>query len=302
LLLLFPLAVADGEDDRSPLIKEVLTEFGDYDEVHMLVRGENFLRSRDRAPYVSLGDGEDFLLLDFTDTDLVLTAGLPDGDYLLRVSHSKHFHNSSTAAYDLTIGAAGPQGPQGDPGSQGPQGKLGDQGPQGKLGDQGPQGKTGPQGEQGPQGEPGERGLPGLRGEPGEPGEPGIQGLQGIQGKWGPEGPQGIQGKVGPQGPPGPPGSSNLVVYDGFNIRPQWIISPRGGISMTCPCRDADDVMISCGYRIFGDDEFWSETDIKWQYIDKNSSGVDVCYVGIRNLDLYDSLNAFQYCRCIQID
>lgn len=51
-----------------------------------------------------------------------------------------------------SLGATGPQGPQGDPG---PQGETGAPGPQGETGATGPQGETGATGPQGPQGDPG---------------------------------------------------------------------------------------------------------------------------------------------------
>ena len=51
-----------------------------------------------------------------------------------------------------SLGATGPQGPQGDPG---PRGETGATGPQGEAGATGPRGETGSPGPQGPQGDPG---------------------------------------------------------------------------------------------------------------------------------------------------
>ena len=70
---------------------------------------------------------------------------------------------ATSAHYDLTIGAVGPEGPQG---GQGVQGKIGVTGGQG---DQGVQGKIGVTGDQGVQGKIGPKGE---TGEPGGPGEP----------------------------------------------------------------------------------------------------------------------------------
>jgi hypothetical protein len=56
-------------------------------------------------------------------------------------------------------GAAGPQGPKGDPGPPGPQGETGPQGPKGDAGPQGPKGDTGPKGDAGPQGPTGATGA-----------------------------------------------------------------------------------------------------------------------------------------------
>ncbi|MBE9549832.1 MAG: collagen-like protein, partial [Proteobacteria bacterium] len=87
--------------------------------------------------------------------------------------------------YDLTIGAVGPEGPQGV------QGKLGD------TGAQGVQGKLGDTGAQGVQGKLGDTGAQGVQGKLGD------TGAQGVQGKLGDTGPQGVQGKLGDTGPQG---------------------------------------------------------------------------------------------------
>jgi hypothetical protein len=114
---------------------------------------------------ISAGCVEDLMSAPQTVTCDFSAAGLntglpPDGDYLLNVA--KGNGQSQSDEYDLTIGAVGPEG------SQGEQGKIGPQGEQGKIGPQGEQGKIGPQGE---------------------------------QGKLGPPGPQGEQGPTGPAGP-----------------------------------------------------------------------------------------------------
>src|SRR5713226_6427147 len=52
----------------------------------------------------------------------------------------------TAAAFALSPGPQGPQGPPGPEGPIGPQGPAGPQGPQGVAGPEGPQGLTGPQG------------------------------------------------------------------------------------------------------------------------------------------------------------
>ena len=114
--------------------------------------------------------------------------------------------------YELSIGAQGLQGEQGEQGLQGEigqQGELGETGPQGDPGEAGPQGEPGPQGEvgaTGPQGTQGETGAAGPQGPQGTTGAIGPQGPQGTTGATGPIGPQGLQGTTGATGPIGPIG------------------------------------------------------------------------------------------------
>ena len=75
---------------------------------------------------VIISSGENWL-------DAYLPAGTTAGDYHL-VINGKH---NKSVAYDLTIGAVGPQGPAGSQGATGP---MGPQGPTGKRGPMGPQG------------------------------------------------------------------------------------------------------------------------------------------------------------------
>ncbi len=154
-----------------------------------------------------------------------LPEALPEGDYLLVVSNGNG--ESQNDEYDLTIGAVGPQGPQGEQGMIGPQGLQGPQGEQGMIGPQGPQGQQGligpqgPQGEQGmigPQGPQGQQGLIGPQGPQGEQGMIGPQGPQGEQGMVGPQGPQGQQGLIGPQGPQGQQGEPGPPVGEIFQF------------------------------------------------------------------------------------
>ena len=102
------------------------------------------------APLVVTLGGIDIGFMTATNVEIVSTitsSTFPPGDYLLTVSTGNG--QSQNDEYDLTIGAVGPKGDQGD---QGPQGKGGAQGPQGKGGAQGPQGKIGNTGAQGPAG------------------------------------------------------------------------------------------------------------------------------------------------------
>lgn len=140
---------------------------------------------------------------DYIDANFV--GVIDDGDYKLKVL-TGHSMNDSTS-YDLTIGAVGPQGPQGD---VGPQGDIGPQGPVGATGPQGPQGNVGPRG------------------------PIGFTGPQGAKGDKGDTGPQGPVGATGAQGPQGIPGVSGYTI-----VSQQRTDTVRGwdwrGITATCP-------------------------------------------------------------------
>ena len=105
-----------------------------------------------------------------TPTSTSITATLPtgvaQGTYTLTVSTS--------AVFDVTYGAVGPQGPQGATGATGPAG------PRGAIGLTGATGATGPAGPQG---------AIGLTGATGATGATGLQGPAGPQGATGPTGP-----------------------------------------------------------------------------------------------------------------
>ena len=86
---------------------------------------------------------------------IALKPALPPGTYLLHVSKGNGVPDNAT--YDVTLGAAGAEGPAG------------------------PRGDPGVAGEPGPQGEPGAPGPPGAPGAPGQPGTPGDAGpLSGL--------------------------------------------------------------------------------------------------------------------------
>ena len=143
------MAAPGGQNPGGDL--RVTEVFVDFNAESIEVTGENF----DFGPgplTVSLGEFGDVSALcsvAFTPPQLIScdfsAGGLPpDGDYLLTVVNGNG--PSQSDQYDLTIGAVGPQGPQGATGPQGEQGKLGPQGVQGKLGPQGPQGRPGADG------------------------------------------------------------------------------------------------------------------------------------------------------------
>ncbi|MDH5358918.1 MAG: hypothetical protein OEX03_00080 [Gammaproteobacteria bacterium] len=171
---------SNKHDNKSLLITQVNVDF-DGGELH--IYGNN-LSSRHGHTIVRLA-GEELMTTSVTDTQVtaLLNPGTVAGDYLLTVRAGKH--GKSQDNYALTIGAVGPQGPQGVAGETGP---IGPQGPQGDAGPQGDTGVQGPQGEQGPQG---------ATGPQGDPGPQGIQGTQGATGPQGPQGPQGIPGAGG---------------------------------------------------------------------------------------------------------
>jgi hypothetical protein len=185
----------------------------------------------------------------YAPTDIVakLPAGVKAGTYRLYVVRAP---GNASAALDVTIcaaggqgpkgevgpaGPAGPQGPKGDvgpAGPQGPKGETGAQGPKGDTGDIGPAGAKGDVGPQGPQGAKGEIGPIGLTGPKGDKGDPGLTGAQGAQGDVGPMGPIGPQGDQGVQGVPGVSGYQAIMVNDTV---PVSSTSPTKVVRLTCP-------------------------------------------------------------------
>ena len=104
-----------------------------------------------KAPKVLLA-GVRLVVTDYADDQItaLLPKNITDGSYLLQVV-TKNYTNTQ-ATFDLTIGSAGLQGPQGLQGPPGPRGLQGEQGVAGPTGPQGPTGLTGAIGETGPQG------------------------------------------------------------------------------------------------------------------------------------------------------
>lgn len=146
-----------------------------------------------------------------TQIDALIPASVAPGSYLLTVSLAKGKNGdddrNDDSKYDefwVTIGTAGPQGPQGTAGTPGLQGATGVAGPAGKDGATGP---AGPAGATGPQG---------------------SQGLTGLQGP---------VGQTGSQGPQGPAGSGSGAVPSMTRVTTS--ISLPGGvaarITATCP-------------------------------------------------------------------
>ena len=111
------------------------------------IDGSGFIELRG-SPLVTLG-GVSLSVKSFTNETVVASLGsvTTPGTYLLKVTTLL-----STAQFDITIGAVGPQGPQGPQGLQGPVGLNGPQGPPGLQGPAGAPGALGPQGPAGPQG------------------------------------------------------------------------------------------------------------------------------------------------------
>ncbi len=97
--------------------------------------------------------------------EATLPQGIEPGTYRLAVTRVKHFKSTfHSDRMDVTIGAIGQEGAQGDVGPQGPQGDVGPQGTQGELGPTGADGAPGVAGTMGPQGDQGEQGPPGVDG------------------------------------------------------------------------------------------------------------------------------------------
>jgi hypothetical protein len=215
------------------LIREV---YVDMLNQNIIISGENF--GSPQAPVVTLG-GDPLVVVSHNDTEIVvaLPPQFTAGDYLLTLRTGPADMNY--AAYDLTVGASGPQGLQGfkgDTGDTGPQGQKGDtgnlglKGDKGDTGDTGPQGPAGTDGAQGPQGDTGPTGQAGLKGDTGDTGETGPTGPkgdtgdQGLKGDTGPTGPQGVKGNKGSQGTPGAKGDTG-----GSGLRgPQGETGARG--------------------------------------------------------------------------
>ncbi len=209
LVLLLAISVNTFAAQPEVTVTEV---FVDFDTETITIMGDNF----DLGPNplnVTLGAYGSLNIVS-AEPNLIIVdfpaGGLLAGDFLLTVSSGPGQRKNDE--HVVTVGATGPEGPEGTPGEQGPQGAQGPQGepgpegPQGEPGPEGPQGEPGPPGPQGDAGPPGPQGDPGMNGVEGHPGQPGPQGEQGPQGDTGPPGPQGDAGPPGPQGDPGPQG------------------------------------------------------------------------------------------------
>jgi hypothetical protein len=164
-MMMLHTVFAGQNENNNPTNKElIITEVVvDFNAGEITITGENF--DNGDTPTVLLGDYLTPLTLVSTTANEIVAElpSVPDGDYLLAVYTGNgviHYDE-----YDLTIGAVGPQGLQGDTGPTGPQGPQGLQGDTGPIGPQGPQGlqgdtgPTGPRGPRGPQGDTGPQGT-----------------------------------------------------------------------------------------------------------------------------------------------
>jgi hypothetical protein len=158
----------------------------------LTINGANFGGG---SPLVTLDGGIVLSVTSASATQIMVDvpAGLTAGTHLLTVlrdeqrgggkkrkskrSKRKTPTARSLGTFDLTVGAVGPTGPQGDPGPAGPQGNIG---PAGPAGAPGAQGDTGPTGAPGQQGAAGPQGAMGLQGPPGATGSPGPAGPAGA--------------------------------------------------------------------------------------------------------------------------
>ena len=104
LLLACSAATADDRARSRLHIDEVHSEYGLAGEVTLLIEGENLLPRRNQQPYISLGYGRDFELIESTGERVVLRAWLNPGEYLLRISHHRYFKSQWTSQWSPNIG------------------------------------------------------------------------------------------------------------------------------------------------------------------------------------------------------
>jgi cysteine-rich repeat protein len=172
-------AKPDTQSTQPGFHLEIYEVFVDFDSSLIVITGQDF----DFGPgplQVALGDLDNPAAGDISslcvadlstvpqtiECDLSVRGLPPDGDYLLSVSTGTG--QSMSAEYDLTIGAMGPTGPQGE------KGDTGDRGPQGEKGD------TGDRGPQGVKGDTGDTGPQGMKGDTGDTGPPGDAAFVGL--------------------------------------------------------------------------------------------------------------------------
>ena len=114
ILILAVIAIpALAAKSPTPLQLFITSVYVDFDTEQIFIRGENFDNRDD--PVVTLA-GEEQILIEYDDNEIVveLPYELEDGDYLLTVSTGPAVKDYD--AYNLTIGAVGPQGEKGDKG------------------------------------------------------------------------------------------------------------------------------------------------------------------------------------------
>ena len=119
----------------------IVSAVANFQTNQLSITGMNFGAG---LPKVML-DGSALQVVSHSATTAVATLlnGTNPGAYLLTLTNTT---DNLKTSFDVTLGVAGPQGPQGIQGSQGLQGQQGLQGPQGFQGLQGPQGVQGPAG------------------------------------------------------------------------------------------------------------------------------------------------------------
>ena len=232
---MFVLAAASAHAAATPTITSASIN---YSTNQITIKGSAFPTSKPSVVF----NGTTLTVVG-TPTATSITATLPtgvaQGTYTLTVSTS--------AVFDVTYGAVGPQGPQGATGATGPQGPTGLTGATGATGPQGPQGAKGATGPQGP---------------------------TGLTGATGPAGPAGPTGATGPQGPTGPmPQYANVAVVatsggnypdpvSAMNALATWCGTP----SATNPCL----LKIMPGVYNIGANSLQMQ-----QYVDVEGSGED---------------------------
>ena len=179
---------------------------------------------------VALSKGsQDTQMLNFYCPSDGISRTCPTGDWKLQVTTYTNATTPSvvsSAVWNLTLGAVGPQGPTG---AVGPKGDIGPQGPTGVVG---PKGATGPQG---PTGAVGPKGATGLQGPTGAVGPKGDTGPQGVAGAVGPKGATGSQGPAGTVGPKGATGPQGPIGATG----PKGDTGPQGAAGVVGPKGDA---------------------------------------------------------------
>ena len=170
-------AHADRDDKGKHRKAEITSVKHDSAANEILITGHNLAARRNHVPTVELQDSGVSLSVCNTcyDDDYIVATYvgvIADGDYRLKVSGSRKKNDS--ASYDFTIGAVGPQGPQGLAGADGATGAQGPAGADGATGAQGPAGADGAAGPEGPQGPAGADGAPGPQGQVGPQGPSGV--------------------------------------------------------------------------------------------------------------------------------
>ena len=141
-----PASATDGD----PVI---LNAVADLAHSQLVINGRGF--NGHGALHVML-DGVALPIVSSTSSRIVATlpAVVEPGSYLLNVGRGREHrgHDDDFDAFEITVGAVGPQGPPGSQGVPGAQGPMGIPGPQGLRGDTVQRAPLDPKGDTGPQG------------------------------------------------------------------------------------------------------------------------------------------------------